>query len=172
MANADEMTVTVFGANDPQPGSEAYEVALAAGAALARLGYGVANGGYGGTMEASARGASEAGGKTFGVICSIWNSQPNRYVKEVVSTSNLAERICKLVELGTAGYVVLPGATGTLVELATVWEMILKKQLRARPIVCLGRFWQPLVDMMSLARPGSERLVTVVESPDDLANYF
>ncbi len=169
---SDSNIVTVFGANDPAAGSEAYETAREVGATLARLGYCVANGGYGGTMEASARGASEAGGKTIGVVCSIWNSRPNRYVKEVVATGSLAERIGKLVELGTAGYVVLPGATGTLVELASVWELMLKKQLAVRPIVCMGGFWRPLVEMMSAARPGCEKLVAVAESPDEIAKYF
>jgi len=48
--------VSVFGANDAREGDEAYETARAVGRKLAESGYAVANGGYGGTMEASARG--------------------------------------------------------------------------------------------------------------------
>ncbi len=58
MPNAESpIVITVFGSSRPQPGSQAYETAQALGAALAKSGFVVANGGYGGTMEATARGA-------------------------------------------------------------------------------------------------------------------
>ena len=164
--------VSVFGANDPPEGSAAYQTARAVGRKLAELGYAVANGGYGGTMAASSRGAAEAGGRTIGVVCSIWNSSPNKYVQEVVRTDSLNERAGRLIELGSGGYVALPGATGTLLELASVWEMTSRGLLARRPIVCVGRFWRPLVDMMSQARPGSENVVTLIDGPEGLEFYF
>jgi predicted Rossmann-fold nucleotide-binding protein len=38
------------------------------------------------------------------------------------------------------------GGTGTLVELAVVWEMLNKKAMAARPFVALGDFWKPILD--------------------------
>ncbi len=67
MGKATTFIITAFGSSRPQPGSQAYETAQALGAALAKSGFVVANGGYGGTMEATARGAREAGGTTIGV---------------------------------------------------------------------------------------------------------
>ena len=60
-------TVTVFGSSRPKPATPDYETAYALGSELARAGFVVCNGAYGGTMEASARGAKAAGGSTVGV---------------------------------------------------------------------------------------------------------
>ena len=164
--------VTVFGSNDPRPGEVAYDVARQVGQVLGELGYAIANGGYGGTMEASAAGAAQAGAHTIGVTCSVWRSQPNRHIRQVVATAAMHERLLRLVELGTGGYVVLPGATGTLAELAWVWELMCKRQLDLRPVVCVGRFWAPLLAMMETARPGSETLIRLVTTPADLREVF
>jgi len=164
--------VTVFGASGPREGDAAYTVALETGWRLGELGYALANGGYAGTMEASACGAKEAGSTTIGVTCSIWRSVPNAHVDRVIRTEALPERLATLIELGTAGYVVLPGATGTLLELAAVWEQQLKGILSRRPIVCIGDFWRPLVEMMAAARADSRELVEVVDGPEDLGRCF
>ena len=123
-------------------------------------------------MEASARGAVAAGGEVVGVTCSIWPSAPNRYVTREISTSSLADRVATLIEIGRGGYLCLPGSTGTLVELATVWEMMFKKLLPRRPLVCLGEFWRPLIDLMIAARAPSGRYVAIASDPDDLGRFF
>jgi len=165
-------TVSVFGANDATEGQELYEQALGVGAVLARLGYAVANGGYGGTMEASAAGAKQAGGRTVGVTCSLWRSMPNRHIDRLIATDSLFARLEKLLEVGDAGYVVLAGATGTLVELATAWEMMCKGMLARRPLVCLGSFWRPVIELMAAQRPQCGELVAVVDSPRELDKFF
>jgi uncharacterized protein (TIGR00725 family) len=172
MADEGNNIVCVFGSGDPREGDERYAEARAVGRVLAELGWVVANGGYGGTMEASARGAVEAGGQAVGVTCSVWSSAPNRYITRRIGTSSLAGRVAALIEIGRGGYVCLPGSTGTLVELATVWEMMFKKLLPCRPLVCVGEFWRPLVDMMVGARGSSGEFVAIVEGPDDLARHF
>ena len=73
--------VTVFGSSRPGEGDEEYLLAYEVGKNLALNGFTVCNGGYAGIMEASARGAKEAGGKTIGVtfkntfkkILTIWS---------------------------------------------------------------------------------------------------
>ncbi|MBZ5546303.1 MAG: hypothetical protein LAO07_22005, partial [Acidobacteriia bacterium] len=52
--------VTVFGSSHPAEGSAAYEDARRLGRLLVEGGLAVCSGGYGGLMEASARGAREA----------------------------------------------------------------------------------------------------------------
>jgi hypothetical protein len=167
-----QKVICIFGANDPQPGEKLYELARSAGAVLAGLGYVVANGGYGGTMEASAAGAKQAGGRTIGVTCSLWRSRPNRHIDQVIVTGSLFGRLQRLLELGNAGYVVLPGATGTLAELAVAWEMMSKGLLGRRPLVCLGRFWRPVIELMVPQRPECGELVAVADSPQELARHF
>lgn len=165
-------TVSVFGANDPQPGHDSYELAQAVGRTLAGLGYCVATGGYAGTMEAAAKGAVEAGGKAIGVTCKLWTSKANEYLAEVIETDDLYQRARTLLEIGSSGYVVLPGATGTLVELALTWEMLCKGFLSKRPLVCVGMFWRGLLEMMSRQNPRSLEYIAVVQSPDELVRHF
>ena len=167
-----DRTVAVFGAYDAAEGSAAYELARSVGRKLAELGYAVANGGYGGVMEASARGAKEAGGATIGVTCSLWKTRANRFIDRCVQTDSLAQRVATLLELGTGGYVALPGATGTLRELATAWEAMCLHPDARRPLVCVGGFWRPLVEMMTAARPGCEEVVSLVETAEELGRFF
>src|SRR5436190_20765313 len=62
-----ERVITVFGSSRPQDGDADYSDARSLGGELARAGFAVCSGGYGGVMEAVSRGVKEAGGKTYGV---------------------------------------------------------------------------------------------------------
>ncbi|MHC4207576.1 MAG: LOG family protein, partial [Planctomycetota bacterium] len=107
-------------------------------------------GGYGGTMLAAAKGAAEASGEIIGVTCSAFkSSKANNYVTREIVTGSLDERLDTLVNLGRA-YIVLPGGTGTLLELAKVWELKNKGFLNMdKPIILLGGFWKPLVELIA-----------------------
>ncbi len=167
--------VCVFGSAGPIEGSDEYRIAYETGSELAKLGYVVANGGYAGTMLASAQGAKASGGATIGVTCKLWSSKPNEFVDRVIQTDNLADRGSELVGLGTGGFVVLDGATGTLLELATVWEFMAKKAMETVPIVCVGQFWQPVVDTITSAGSNNNKagkFVQFVDSPDQLELHF
>ena len=119
----DEIVVSVFGTGRVKPDQPAYGFAEQVGRALAQAGFAIANGGYRGIMQASAKGAAEAGGTVIGVTCSAFKkSVANEYVTREMTTGSLDERLDTLVKLGRA-YVVLPGGTGTLLELAMVWEL-------------------------------------------------
>lgn len=163
-----ERTISIFGTARAREGELVFALAEQLGRGLAQAGFAVANGGYGGTMLAAAKGAREAGGTVIGVICSAFkNSVANEFVSEQVTTASLDERLHTLVRLGM-GYVVLPGGTGTLLELAKVWELKNKKFLdRPRPIVLLGDFWRPLVDLVCRDDPRSAEQVSFAEGPAD-----
>ena len=98
--------ITVFGTGKATAGDEVFQAACEIGAGLAEKGFIVANGGYGGTMSAAAKGAREAGGEVIGVTCSAFGrSRANEYVTKEIVTDSLQQRLNKLVELGQA-YVV------------------------------------------------------------------
>lgn len=145
------------------------------GRLLAEDGFAVANGGYGGTMLAAGKGAAAAGGTVIGVTCTAFKRcGANEFVTEEISTSCLSERLAKLVELGEA-YLVLPGGTGTLLELADVWEHKNKGFANAdKPIILVGAFWKPLLEMMTAADPDSTRCIacaaTAEAAVDQLKN--
>lgn len=129
--------VTIFGSGSAKENSRAWRMAHEAGFCLAKAGFVVANGGYGGTMEASARGAKEAGGRTIGVTVSEFpQTGCNPFIDEEVRMKAWHERLVKLIELGD-GFLVLDGGTGTLAELVTVWEMV-NKHLTSKPVVVMG----------------------------------
>jgi len=159
-----ETIVTVFGSARVPVDSPEYAEAYQVGRALALAGFTVCNGGYGGTMEASARGAKEAGGSTIGVSFNSIGRTPNRWIDRVVQTGHLSERLMKLIELGDA-YVALKGGTGTLLELVCVWEFVNKGIIPPRPIVVMGEFWTPVVETMrgELAWEGAGDCTTIVK---------
>lgn len=151
--------IAVFGSSEPRPGQPEYEIAYELGRGIARAGWILCNGGYGGTMEAAAKGAVEAGGHTIGVTCRVFGrGGPNAYVRQDVPTFDLLSRLNTLVRLGDA-YVVLPGGTGTLLELALIWELINKRLLRGkpRPIVLVGEYWRPVIEAILRAQPDALR---------------
>lgn len=136
--------VTVFGSSRPRPGDAHYAEAHALGAALAEKRLIVCTGGYGGTMEAVSFGAKEAGGRTLAVTAEFFKSRANKWVDEEIKVKTWQDRLFELVKRGD-GYVACPGGTGTLVELAVVWEMLNQGVMRDKPFVVLGNFWEPII---------------------------
>jgi hypothetical protein len=172
-------SITVFGSSHPQDGHEDYVEALELGRALAAAGFAVCTGGYGGVMEAVSRGASEAGGHVRAVTSSFFKSRANPWVKEETSMPTWHERLFELVRVGD-GFVACKGGTGTLVELALVWEMLNKKAMEQRPFVVLGDFWQPIIDRVSEVERGRasrfgeprESLVHQSPTPQEAATFL
>lgn len=160
--------ITLFGTSKARAGDAVFEMARALGRRLAEEGFAIANGGYEGTMLAAAMGAAEAGGHVIGVTCTAFKrGRANAHVCEEISTGCLAERLAKLVELGD-GYVALPGGTGTLLEVADVWEHKNKGFSNAdKPIILAGAFWRPLFKMMSEADPDSTGSVECADTVEE-----
>jgi uncharacterized protein (TIGR00730 family) len=155
--------VTVFGSGSVSSRDPLCQTAFELGRTIAELGLTLCNGGYGGTMEAAARGATEAGGHTIGVTCTRFGrGGPNPYIRQEIPTFDLFQRLQTLIRLGRA-YVVLPGGTGTLAELALAWELRNKGLLRPeRPLIVLGDSWQPVIDCVMRTQPDA-KLVHIVE---------
>jgi hypothetical protein len=128
------------------------------GEALAQAGFAVATGGYGGVMEAVSRGASQAGGRVLGVLSGSLAGKCNQWVTEQITVETWEQRLFRLIAVGD-GYVACPGGTGTLVELAVVWEMMNKRILPRKPLVALGDFWRPVVEHVEATEPGAQGIV-------------
>ncbi len=171
--------ITVFGSSRPREGDSHYALAHNLGVALAAQGFTVCSGGYGGVMEAVSRGAKEAGGRTLAVTAEFFRARANRWVDEEVRVVTWQERLFELVRRGS-GYVACPGGTGTLVELAVVWEMINKRVMRDKPFVALGEFWQPIIDRVREVEiahasnwgESTDRLIHVAHEPSHAAAYL
>jgi uncharacterized protein (TIGR00725 family) len=179
-----EKIVTVFGSSRPEAGDADYEEARALGEALAKRGLAVCTGGYCGTMEAASRGAKESSGKTYGVTAEFFGKQANAWVDVEVRKKTWDERLFTLIEMGD-GFVACRGGTGTLVELAVVWEMLNKGVMAGKPVVVLGSFWRPILDRVREVEQGPKNksgsrawgeaggdLVHVVGTVEEAAKYL
>ena len=77
------------------------------------------------------------------------------YIRQEVPTFDLFQRLETLIRLGRA-YVAFPGGTGTLTELALVWELLNKGLLSGnRPLIVFGEGWQPVIDHVISNHPGA-----------------
>ncbi len=149
------------------------------GSALAALGFRVCTGGYCGVMEAASRGAKESGGRTLAVTAKFFRAGTNVWVDEEVAVDTWQERLFELIRVGH-GFVACKGGTGTMAELAVVWEMLNKGVMSGKPFVALGDFWTPIiervreVEMAHGSRRGEAvgRLVHVVSTPAEAADFF
>jgi uncharacterized protein (TIGR00730 family) len=171
--------VTVFGSSRPQAGHAQYAAAQSLGSELASKGFVVCSGGYGGVMEAVSRGAKEAGGQTLAVTAAFFRARANKWVDEEIRMKTWQERLFDLIKRGH-GYVACPGGTGTLVELAVVWEMLNKGAMRRKPLVVLGSFWKPVIERVREIELGNdsrwgeakEAMIHFADSPAEAATFL
>lgn len=142
-----EKCIAVFGSSKASKNSQAYKDAYSIGKLLALNGYAVVNGGYGGVMEASAKGAFDNSG--FAVGITMTKKPPNKYIKEGIPCNHLLERLHALIKI-SCGYIICPGGTGTLLELAAAWEMVNKGIIKKKPIIILGNLWEGAIESAAI----------------------
>jgi uncharacterized protein (TIGR00725 family) len=159
-----ERIVTVFGSSRPAQGDADYQEAFQLGKELAARGFAVCSGGYGGVMEAVSRGAKEAGGKTYGVTAEFFGRDANKWIDVEARMKTWEERLFELIRLAH-GFVACKGGTGTLVELAVVWEMLNKSVMEERPFAVLGDFWQPILNRVREVEQGKVEQGKVEQGP-------
>ncbi len=167
-------TITVFGSSLPKENEREYQIALKLGSKLAQKGFNVCSGGYQGIMDAVSKGASQNGAEAIGITVDLWGSTPSKYLTKQIECNYLSQRISKLVELGDA-YVVLQGGTGTLLELAVVWELINKSLSKKKPIACHSKMWKSIVKIMDeqISKEGRKSgLIKCFNSVDEIIDYL
>lgn len=157
--------VTIFGSSRPVPGSSAYTRAERLGLEIAQRGWVVCNGGYGGTMAAAAEGARRAGGQTIGITCALYGGSPNPHITHHEEATDLFARLARLLDLGD-GYIVLPGGSGTLLELALVVEYTQKRLMPPAPVLLLGSTWRPALAAARRDPGGQIAEVSEVRTPE------
>ncbi len=120
--------IGVIGAGICPP--EIADIACHVGELIASRGGILYCGGLGGVMEAAARGASEAGGLTVGILPGSKASDANAFITVPVVTGMGHARNVILVRSSEA-IIALPGSHGTLSEIALALKMW-------KPVVGLG----------------------------------
>ena len=167
-------TITVFGSSFPKPGDEEYILAYKLGRFLGESNFNVCSGGYRGIMDAVSKGVTETGGEAIGITVDLYNVKPSENLTKEIKCNSLFERIEKLIDTGD-GYIILPGGTGTLVELSVVWEYINKKMMSKKPVVCVGEYWNPIIETIEnrMKLEGRETgLVKVFNGIDEAVEFI
>lgn len=166
--------VTIFGSSIPVFGEEQYSDAYRLGSLLARSGFDLCTGGKSGIMEAVSKGAVENGANAIGITLKGFFSSHNTFLTEHKAHDTLFERIQALIEKGDA-YVALQGGTGTLLEMAAVWEFMNKGLLKEKPFACHGKIWKPVIDTMEEQIKREKRktgLIKYCSNIDECAGYI
>jgi len=164
-----ERIITVFGSSRAAKNSRGYKEAYQTGKLLAEAGFIVCNGGYGGTMAASAKGAKEAGGQTIGVTVNAFRkANPNEWIDIESRSESSMERLMVMVSVADA-FLVLRGGIGTLAEMAFVWSSIAVGELQ-KPVILVGKDWQKAIDALSkhlMIRERDEEKLYLVGTPEE-----
>ncbi len=125
--------------------TEEAEWAVAVGRLLAERGAVLVCGGYGGVMEASARGAKQAGGVTIGILAGTDPRDANPHIDIALATGMGEMRNALLVR--TAGAVIaIGGGWGTLSEIALAQRI-------GTPVVGLHDAFVSAVDIPRVTTP-------------------
>jgi uncharacterized protein (TIGR00730 family) len=167
--------VTVFGSARFKEDHPYYILAREVGVRLARAGFTVMTGGGPGIMEATNRGAKDAGGPSVGCNIELPTEQkPNPYLDKWVTFRHFYVRKLMLVKYSYA-FVAMPGGYGTLDEIFETATLIQTGKIQEFPLVLIGRdFWQPLLDFFhqrlivnKTIDPIDADRITVTDSPSE-----
>ena len=107
--------VAVIGASDAS--IEEQKIALEAGRQIAKNGWILINGGLSGIMEASAKGAKEAGGVVIGILPTPSTDSANPHVTIPIAT-NMGHARNAIIAHTADALIAIGGGEGTLSEIA------------------------------------------------------
>jgi uncharacterized protein (TIGR00725 family) len=147
-SSSESAVATILGSDSVLRGTQEYEDAFDVGSLLASKGFAVANGGYGGIMEASHHGARSLNGHTIAVITlPRAERNVNQYAVETIVAGDLIERSQMLYQLATI-IVVLSADLHTMGDLTYAWA--LNKAVRVyKPVFLIGRNWSRFISVLA-----------------------
>lgn len=136
--------ITVIGAGDAP--EAVCRVAAEVGREIAARGAVLINGGLGGVMEASARGAREVGGHTIGILPGYNREAANRFIEFAVATG-MGEARNAIIVASSDAVIALPGEGGTLAEIGFALKL-------KRPCVALSS-WPEIAGLHRAGTPAA-----------------
>jgi len=167
--------VSVFGSARTSRDDPEYDMARRLGGALADAGWAVITGGGPGIMEATNRGASEAGGLSVGLGIELpFEQSLNDWVDLGLEFRYFFARKTMFVKYSQA-FIILPGGFGTMDELFEALTLVQTRKVNQFPVILMGaEFWAPLVTWLrdtltprGLILPEDLELLQVTDDVDD-----
>lgn len=165
--------ITVYGSARFNENHPYYLLAREVGKVVAQEGFCVMTGGGPGVMEASARGAKDVNGRTFG--CNIklpMEQKPNPYLDFAANFRYFFARKLMLNKYAKA-FIILPGGFGTLDEFAEVITLMQTGKIKKRPIIMMGEsYWKTFVEFMKTTMVSENTIyakdLTMITFTDDI----
>jgi len=152
--------VSVFGSARIKPDCPYYQKAEALSRRVAEEYFTIITGGGPGIMEASNKGAYEAGAMSVGLNIQLPMEQhSNPYQNRSLDFRYFFARKAMFVKY-SVGYVCMPGGYGTLDEFFEALTLMQTLKIYPLPLILFGsEFWQGLVDWMK-AQPLKHELIS------------
>jgi uncharacterized protein (TIGR00730 family) len=141
--------VTIFGSARVKAGDSQYDSAVEVSHLLGEAGFTVITGGGPGIMEASNRGAQQAGAPSIGLNIELpFEQGVNAYVDLPVEFHYFFVRKTMFVKYAQ-GFVIFPGGFGTMDELFESLTLIQTGKVQNFPILLFNsNYWKGLVDWL------------------------
>lgn len=175
------LAVTIFGSARASFEDSVYKNATELAGRLAKQGFAVITGGSSGVMQASNKGAFEAGGVSVGLNINLPDTQTyNPYLTERFGFDHFFVRKV-ILTYASEVYVYFPGGLGTLNEFFEIITLVQTKKIRKVPIVLFGReYWEPflafiektLYQKYAAIDEKDMELYTLVDSVDEAYDYI
>ncbi|KAK7199096.1 ribosomal protein L32-like protein [Novymonas esmeraldas] len=190
-SRTDKRAVAVFGWSRTEADTPRWHEAEAVGRLAAQQGFTVLTGGYGGSMEATSKGAREARDaaaagspaasvEVVGIVVSELFpdrfTEGNKYLTQVLDSTSMLHRIEQLTTKSRY-FVVLPGTIGTLQELVTIWvQKSIHPGGRPAPVILAFRDpWerccQGIIDSLQLS-PQQACAIRFVDTPEEAVRWM
>lgn len=138
--------ITIFGDGKCISDSALYNLAFEVGAIIASKGISIVNGGYGGVMEASFKGASKYPVQKIAIVSDTYNKFVSHFATKIISTRSYLERLSKLLEEGEM-YIFFEGGSGTLLEFVA-FNALYERKIINKKAVCIGDRWEKLLKFL------------------------
>ena len=144
-----EPAVSIYGSARITPGDELYAQTREIARRLGEMGFSIITGGGPGVMEASNRGALEAGVKSVGLNIQLPQEQlSNVYTTKSITFNHFFVRKIMLVKYASA-FIMMPGGLGTLDEVTEVLTLMQTHKIRPFPVVLFdGKYWNGFLDWL------------------------
>jgi len=144
-----EPAVSIYGSARLQKENKLYHQTEEIAHLLGKAGFSIITGGGPGVMEASNKGAFNAGVESVGLNIELPEEQiGNKYTTKSITFHHFFVRKVMLVKYATA-FVIIPGGLGTLDEVTEVLTLMQTEKIRPFPVVMFrSEFWQGFLDWL------------------------
>lgn len=145
--------VAIFGSAQIKPDDPLYSDAKWLACHIASAGIDIITGGGPGIMEAANAGAIEGKGnnncRSIGLPIPLSTEQrANAFLSNEYLHHSFFTRLHHFARFGRV-FVVMPGGIGSLLELATIWQLLQRGHMTGVPLIVVGDMWSGLIEWMT-----------------------